>query len=159
MTSPPFPAPGSTDIALSVRSHERVGERRVDEEWLAQAWVDPATRIVPLAVTRVPVSEQGDAVRWQTADRLPEEGLRLFLGMHEDAAHFALVLGEPTDEARWASRSRTPASWCTRWRSPSGTPPTTSARAAAGGCGPPARGTCWSVNSAAASSSRAATRR
>jgi NAD+ diphosphatase len=103
VTSPPFPAPGSTDIALSVRSHERVGERRVDEEWLAQAWVDPATRIVPLAVTRVPVSEPGDAVRWQTADRLPADGLRLFLGMHEDAPHFALVLGEPTDDDRWAT--------------------------------------------------------
>ena len=103
MTRPPFPAPGSTDIALSVRSHERVGERRVDEEWLAQAWVDPATRIVPLAVTRVPVSEPGDAVRWQTADRLPRDGLRLFLGMHEDAPHFALVLGEQTDEDRWAT--------------------------------------------------------
>ena len=103
MTSPPFPAPGSTDIALSVRSHERVGERRVDEEWLAQAWVGEATRIMPLAVTRVPVSEQGDTVRWQTADRLPADGLRLFLGMHEDAPHFALVLGGPTDEDRWAT--------------------------------------------------------
>ena len=34
VTVPHFPAPGSTDIALSVRSHERVGERRIDEAWL-----------------------------------------------------------------------------------------------------------------------------
>lgn len=101
MTQPPFPAPGSTDIALSVRTHERVGERRMDDAWLTAAWADPATRVVPIAVTTFPVTDEGDAVRWTGADRRPEAGLRIFLGEHEDAAYFALVVAEPTDQGRW----------------------------------------------------------
>ena len=101
MTSPQFPAPGSTDIALSVRTHDRVGERRTDEEWLAETWTDPETRIVPVAGTTFPVDDAGGAVRWQASDGLPEDGLRIFLGTRDGVAHFALVVDEPTDEARW----------------------------------------------------------
>ena len=103
MTDPLFPPPGSTDIALSVRTHDRVGERRVDEEWLAQAWSAPSTRIVALAVTQFPVTDLGDAVRWQTAGALPSTGLRLFLGERDGAPHFALVVQEPIDDRRWTS--------------------------------------------------------
>ncbi len=111
MTQPLFPAPGSTDIALSVRTHDRVGERRVDEEWLEATWRLPTTRIVPIAVTSVPVTEPpedggvdtGPAVRWQTADVLPSDGLRVFLGETEGVPHFALVVPEPIDDGRWAS--------------------------------------------------------
>ncbi len=101
MTSPQFPAPGSTDIALSVRTHDRVGERRTDEEWLDETWTDPETRIVPVAGTTFPVDDAGGAVRWQASDGLPEDGLRIFLGTRDGVAHFALVVDEPTDEARW----------------------------------------------------------
>ena len=74
MTHPRFPEPGSTDVALSVRTHDRAGDKRVDEAWLAGAWADPSTRAVPLAVSRFPVSEDGGAVRWRTAHR-GREGL------------------------------------------------------------------------------------
>ena len=106
MTDQPFPAPGTTDIALSVRTHDRAGERRVDAAWLADTWADPTSRIVPIAGTRLPVTDGGDRVRWQRSDELPGEGrqgLQIFLGMREDTAHFALVVEEPTDEARWAT--------------------------------------------------------
>ena len=103
MTTPPFPAPGSTDIALSVRTHDRAGDRRVDEAWLDATWPLPETRIAPIAVTRVPVSDDGTTVRWHTADRLPTDGLRVFLGEREGVAHFALVVAEPTDDARWGT--------------------------------------------------------
>ncbi len=98
-----FPAPGSTDIALSARTHERVGEKRVDEAWLEATWPDPATRIVPVAVNRFPVDEAGETVRWQGADGLPEGGLRVFLGVREDVPHFALLVEEPTDDGRWTT--------------------------------------------------------
>jgi NAD+ diphosphatase len=103
VTRPPFPPPGSTDIALSVRTHDRVGERRVDEAWLAETWVQPSTRIVPLGETRFPVDDDGDAVRWRHAQDLPDHGLRIFLGEHDGVPHFALMVEEPTDEGRWTS--------------------------------------------------------
>jgi NAD+ diphosphatase len=110
VTHLPFPAPGSTDIALSVRSHDRVGERRVDEQWLATTWQEPSSRIVPIAVTRFPVTAKADddpepavAVRWQSAGDLPDEGLRIFLGETDGVPHFALVVQEPTDDGRWAT--------------------------------------------------------
>jgi NAD+ diphosphatase len=103
VTNPPFPAPGSTDIALSVRTHDRVGERRVDEAWLERTWGQPSTRIVHIAVTRIPVSEDGTTVRWHAADELPTQGLRIFLGEREGVSHFALVVDEPLDEGRWTT--------------------------------------------------------
>jgi NAD+ diphosphatase len=103
VTHPPFPAPGSTDIALSVRTHDRVGERRVDEAWLEKTWWQAGTRIVPIAVTRIPASDDGTTVRWHAADDLPAQGLRIFLGEREGAAHFALVVDGPLDEGRWTT--------------------------------------------------------
>jgi NAD+ diphosphatase len=98
-----FPAPGSTDIALSARTHERVGERRVDEAWLSSTWPDPSTRIVPVSVTTFPVDDDGSSVRWHTADQLPASGVRVFLGESGGSAHFALLVDEPVDEGRWTS--------------------------------------------------------
>ena len=103
MTHPPFPGPGSTDIALSVRTHDRAGDKRVDEAWLADAWADPRTRVVPLAVTRFPVSEGGDAVRWRSPGDQPDVGPRLFLGLRAGIAHFAVLVDEPDQEERWTS--------------------------------------------------------
>ena len=103
MTSQPFPPPGSTDIALSVRTHDRVGERRVDEEWLSTTWQAPTSRIMPVAVTRFPVTEDGTEVRWQSSTDLPADGLRIFLGEADHVPHFALVVPEPTDDERWTS--------------------------------------------------------
>lgn len=97
MTSQQFPPPRSTDIALSVRTHDRVGERRVDEEWLASTWQEPSTRIMPLAVTRLPVTEDGTQIRWRRAADLPGGGLRIFLGEREGVPHFALALPPAKD--------------------------------------------------------------
>ncbi len=103
MTLPPFPAPGSTDIALSVRTHERVGERRVDEAWLTAAWADAATRVLPMAGTTVPVDEAGERLRWQAPADVPADGLRLFLGVREELPHFVVVVEEAPDAQRWFS--------------------------------------------------------
>jgi NAD+ diphosphatase len=103
VTNPHFPAPGSTDIALSVRTHDRVGARRVDEAWLEKTWWLPTTRIVPIAVTRIPVVDEGTTVRWHRAGDLGAEGLRIFLGERDGVAHFALVVDEPLDESRWST--------------------------------------------------------
>jgi NAD+ diphosphatase len=78
-----------------------VGERRTDEDWLAETWADPESRVVPVAGTQFPVDDQGGAVRWQAPDAVSGDGLRIFLGMRDGVAHFALVVDGPTDEGRW----------------------------------------------------------
>ena len=84
------------EIALSQRSHERIGHRRTDESWLAQRWADPATRVVVLTGGRFPVVEagQGVAVGWMSpreADELAGQGERVLLGLRDDVVHFALI--------------------------------------------------------------------
>ena len=93
MTLDPFPAPGSTPIALSARAHEREAERRRDTDWLEKVWDDTTTRVVPLVGHRIPVTEDRSAVRWRGSAGLPD-GLRVFLGRVEDVHHFALLLDD-----------------------------------------------------------------
>ena len=85
-----FPAAYSVDIALSVRSHERVGGRRTDEAWLAEQWADPATRVLVLAGGRFPVREDGTSVRWLSPAEAPE-GERLLLGETDGVVHFVVL--------------------------------------------------------------------
>ena len=84
------------EIALSRRSHERLGHRRTDEAWLAEQWAAPATRVVVLAGGRFPVDEHEDGaeVHWlspQEADGVAGDGERVLLGLRDGVVHFALV--------------------------------------------------------------------
>jgi NAD+ diphosphatase len=85
-----FPAPYSVDIALSTRSHERIGGRRTDAAWLEEHWDDPATRVLVLAGGRFPVGEDGRSVRWVAPAEAPE-GERLLLGERDGVVHFAVL--------------------------------------------------------------------
>ena len=70
--------------------HDRIAERRTDEDWLAQAWADPATRVLVLAGNRFRVVDE--AAVWLAPSESPE-GTRVLLGAKAGTAHFA-VLGE-----------------------------------------------------------------
>ncbi len=85
-----FPDPYAVDVALSQRSHERAGGRRTDEAWLEETWADPATRVVVFGGGRFPLTAAGDAVGWVAPADAPA-GERVFLGLHDDVAHFALL--------------------------------------------------------------------
>ena len=85
-----FPAPYSVDVALSSRSHERIGARRTDDAWLAERWADPSTRVLVLAGGRFPLTEDGTAVRWLAPDEAPE-GERLLLGERDGLVHFVVL--------------------------------------------------------------------
>jgi NAD+ diphosphatase len=95
-----FPEPGSVDIALSQRTHERVGERRTDEAWLVDTWAESSTRVLPLAGTRFPVTEDRTALAWRATDDVPD-GLVLFLGVQGGVAHFAVQLEDAAAEDDW----------------------------------------------------------
>ena len=95
MVDLPTPEDG-IEIALSVRSHERIGHRRTDDEWLATHWADPRTRVVVLAAGRFPVTDEGGRtqVQWrspQAATELAGDGERILLGLRDDVVHFALL--------------------------------------------------------------------
>src|SRR5687768_7749158 len=100
MTDVPSDGDGDgIEIALSRRSHERLGHRRTDEAWLAQQWAAPETRVLVLAGGRFPVDEHEDRaeVHWLSpaeADAVAGEGERVLLGLREDVVHFALIPGE-----------------------------------------------------------------
>jgi len=83
-------------IALSVRAHDRVGRRRTDEAWLDETWADPATRVLLLARGRFPVGG-GTSIAWRSPSEAPE-GQRVFLGLEDGVAHFAVLLDEPLDD-------------------------------------------------------------
>jgi NAD+ diphosphatase len=78
------------DIALSVRSHERIGGRRTDAAWLAEQWADPATRVLVLAGGRFPVGGDGASVKWLAPAEAPA-GERLLLGERDGVTHFAVL--------------------------------------------------------------------
>lgn len=109
------PAPGSVEIALSRRTHERVGDRRADDAWLEQVWADPATRVLVLAGTRFPVVQEGDttAVRWRAPADAPD-GERVLLGEQAGIVHVAVLAdreveqpgtaeGPSTEQQEWAT--------------------------------------------------------
>jgi NAD+ diphosphatase len=97
-----FPAPFSVDIALSMTSHNRAGEHRTDQGWLDRTWADPATRVLVLSRGRFPVGDTGTTVRWLSPMEAPD-GERLFLGMRDDVAYFAVVVEEIDSGRTWAA--------------------------------------------------------
>ena len=106
MTDASLPAAGSVAIPLSRRTHERAGERRTDPDWLDVAWADPATRVLPLAGRRLPVSEDGTVLLWRSpaeASAATRDGERIFLGIRAGVAHFALTGASEQDGQRWRS--------------------------------------------------------
>ncbi len=88
---------GHAGIALSQRTHERVAERRTDEAWLARAWADPRTRVLPVAGSRFPLAADRRRLGWRSSGDVPE-GDRVFLGISDDVAHFAVELPDRAPE-------------------------------------------------------------
>jgi len=85
-----FPAAYAVDIALSTRSHERIGDRRTDDAWLAEKWADPTTRVLVLAGGRFPLTDDGAAVAWVSPDQAPD-GDRVLLGERDGVVHFMVL--------------------------------------------------------------------
>jgi len=102
-----FPRPWSVDIALSARSHERIGLRRTDEAWLADRWADERTRVLVVAGGRFPVTDDRRAVRWSSPAEAPD-GERLLLGERDGVVHFAVLPPEHD-----AAAHRTDPAWAT----------------------------------------------
>ncbi|RNL61023.1 NAD(+) diphosphatase [Nocardioides marmoriginsengisoli] len=78
----------SAEIAFSRYAHDRIGDRRTDEAWLAEVWADPATRVLVIAGTRIGLVD--GAIPWVSPAEAPE-GDRVLLGEHDGVVHFAVI--------------------------------------------------------------------
>jgi len=92
------PVGGPVHIALSRYAHDRIADRRVDEDWLREVWADPATRVLVLAGTRFRMVD--GHVPWVSPQQAPD-GTRVLLGDLEGVVHFAVVTGPEAADDTW----------------------------------------------------------
>jgi NAD+ diphosphatase len=85
-------------IALSRLAHDRIADRRVDEDWLAEVWQDPATRVLVVAGTRFQVHD--GHVPWVPPQQAPD-GTRVLLGDLGGVVHFAVVVDPSVADDTW----------------------------------------------------------
>jgi NAD+ diphosphatase len=83
-------------LDLAANAHDRAGERRVDDDWLAARWADPGTRVLVVSGTRIrPVD---GTVRWSSPADVPAAGTKVLLGERDGRSWFALLV-TPEDAA------------------------------------------------------------
>lgn len=86
-------------IALSAPAHERLAEKRSDEEWLARAWADPGTRVLVVAGTRLHAT--GAGLDWVAPADAPD-GTRVLLGRLDDGSlSFAVLADQAAGGEDW----------------------------------------------------------
>ena len=85
-------------IALSRHAHDRIADRRVDEQWLADVWSDSATRVLVIAGTRFQLLD--GHVPWIAPQEAPE-GTRVLLGELGGVVHFAVVVAPEVADESW----------------------------------------------------------
>jgi NAD+ diphosphatase len=77
-------------LDLAADPHDRVGERRADDEWLDHAWTDPEARVLVVAGNRVRATD--GVVPWVPTSQAPAGGTRVLLGERDGRVWFALAL-------------------------------------------------------------------
>ncbi len=89
-------------LDLAANAHDRAGERRVDDDWLAARWADPKTRVLVVSGTRIrPVD---GVVPWLAPSEVPAAGRRVLLGERDGHTWFALIVDPedaPGDRGEW----------------------------------------------------------
>ncbi len=70
--------------------HDRLSERRTDDEFLSRAWSDPATRALVMRDWQLATNEQRDALRFVSPADAPV-GERMLLGSADGVVHFLVL--------------------------------------------------------------------
>jgi NAD+ diphosphatase len=91
----------SDELALSRHAHDRLGNQRVDDDWVEARWRDPGTRVLLLHDSTVGVDEEVRAPRY-VAPQDAGDGDRVLLGWESGTTYFAVLLREPPDAVRMA---------------------------------------------------------
>ena len=87
-----------TPVTLATTSYDRIAHRRTDEEWLAAAWAESTTRVLPVAGTRV--NAPGGEPEWVAPADAPE-GMRVLLGEADGVVSFAVIAGRELADESW----------------------------------------------------------
>ena len=85
-------------IALSRHAHDRIADRRVDDDWFREVWADPATRVLVLAGTRFRLAD--GRMPWVSPPDAPD-GVPVLLGELGGVVHFAIVVGPEHADETW----------------------------------------------------------
>ena len=78
-------------------AHDRLGDRRSDDEFLASAWSRPDTRVLAVRGADLAVSSEGDALQWVAPQDAPA-GSRVLLGATPEGAVRFAVLEEHSED-------------------------------------------------------------
>jgi NAD+ diphosphatase len=85
-------------IALSRQAHDRIADRRVDQQWFEETWRNPETRVLVIAGTRFRVAD--GRVPWVSPGEAPE-GVPVLLGDLDGVVYFAVIVGREAAGEDW----------------------------------------------------------
>lgn len=88
---------------LSRTAHDRLAERRTDDDYLAAAWQNPGTRVLVLSPASTVEVSAGPDLRFRTPAEVAVSGIRVFLGAAGGVDYFAVLADEPIGDAGWRS--------------------------------------------------------
>ncbi len=84
------------DFPFRHARHDRLAERRGDQEFVDQAWTDPSTRVLAMHESRIAVRPGGQRLDWTSPDTAPA-GERVLLGSVDGVVHFAVLTHVASD--------------------------------------------------------------
>lgn len=87
---------------LARSAHDRIAHRRTDEDWLAAAWQDPASRVLRLSRSgTAPVLSDGRALRFVAPAEAEPDGVRVLLGAAGGTVYLATLASQDVAAADW----------------------------------------------------------
>ncbi|MCD4534227.1 NAD(+) diphosphatase [Nocardioides sp. cx-169] len=75
-------------LRLASPAHDRLGQQRKDDSWLAERWGEPGTRVLVVAGTRV--RPRNGTLEWVSPAEAPE-GTRVLLGQRDATTWWAVI--------------------------------------------------------------------
>lgn len=82
-------------------AHDRLSERRTDEQFLTEAWSDPATKVLVMHDWQLATSSQRDRLRFVSPAAAPS-GERMLLGSIDGVVYFLVVTATPASDELFA---------------------------------------------------------
>ncbi|UDY24572.1 NAD(+) diphosphatase [Nocardioides sp. Kera G14] len=76
-------------------AHDRLGHLRGNDDWEAERWLDPSTRVLVVAGTRI-----SSPLTWLSPAEAPE-GRRVLLGERDGRAYFAVIVSRDHADDSW----------------------------------------------------------